>query len=131
MRFALVVLSLAGSLACSTSLFAQTQPHTLSYASGKTITLSLPAALDINIAASGIKRARFFAQAPDGRIFVTSMYNLADNTRGAIYILDGWDAQTHTFARVIPYLQHLRNPNNLAFYTDEAKQTWLYLAADR
>ena len=49
------------------------------------------------------------------------MYNLADNTSGAVYILDGYNPQTHTFARTIPYLQHLRNPNNLAFYTDEAQ----------
>jgi glucose/arabinose dehydrogenase len=106
---------------------AQQLPHNLTYAPGKSITLSLPANLDIAIAAKGLPRVRFFAQAPDGRIFVTSMYSLADNTRGAVYILDGWDPQTHTFTHVIPYLQHLRNPNNLAFYTDDAHQTWLYL----
>jgi glucose/arabinose dehydrogenase len=106
---------------------AQQQPHTLTYAPGKSITLSLPANLDIAIAATNLPRARFFAQAPDGRIFVTSMYNLADNTHGALYILDGWDPETHKFTHVIPYLQHLRNPNNLAFYTDTAHQTWLYL----
>ncbi len=109
------------------SASAQPLPHTLTYAPGKSITLSLPANLDIAIAATNLPRARFFAQAPDGRIFVTSMYNLADNTRGALYILDGWDPRTHTFTHVTPYLQHLRNPNNLAFYTDKAKQIWLYL----
>ena len=57
------------------------------------------------------------------------MFSRADNTRGAIYILDGWSDSTHTFARTIPYLTHLRNPNNLAFYTDPAThQTWLYTA---
>jgi len=55
------------------------------------------------------------------------MYSLADNTRGAIYILDGWDPQTHSFTHVIPYLQHLRNPNNVAFYTDDQHPTWLYV----
>jgi glucose/arabinose dehydrogenase len=108
------------------------QPHTLSYAGGKTITLSLPSGLDINVAASGLRRVRFFAQAPDGRVFVTGMYNLADNNRGSVFILDGWDERTHTFGRVIPYLEHLRNPNNLAFYTapageGHAAQTWLYV----
>jgi glucose/arabinose dehydrogenase len=110
-----------------TTASAQQTPHTLTYAPGKSITLSLPDNLDIAIASTGIKRARFMAESPDGRIFVTSMYNLADNTNGALYILDGWNTETHTFAHVIPYLQHLRNPNNVAFYTDDAKQTWLYL----
>ncbi|HZL25950.1 MAG TPA: hypothetical protein VFC39_05415 [Acidobacteriaceae bacterium] len=120
-------LSLLTLLAFTLTAAAQQTPHTLTYAPGKSITLSLPADLDIAVAATGIKRARFFAQAPDGRIFVTSMVNLADNTNGAIYILDGWNAATHTFTHVIPYLQHLRNPNNIAFYTDDAHQTWLYL----
>jgi glucose/arabinose dehydrogenase len=108
------------------------KPHTLTYAPGKTITLSLPSGLDINVAASGLRRVRFFAQAPDGRIFVTGMYNLADNNQGSVFILDGWDEHTHTFAHVLHYLDHLRNPNNLAFYSEpatdgHAAQTWLYL----
>jgi len=103
-------------------------PHTLRYAPGKSITLSLPAPFDINIAARGLGRVRFFAQSPDGRIFVTGMHDLSDNTQGSVFILDGWDAQTHTFARTVHYLDHLRNPNNLAFWTDPAThQTWLYL----
>jgi glucose/arabinose dehydrogenase len=102
--------------------------HTLNYAPGKSITLSLPAPLDINIAASGLRRVRFFAQSPDGRIFVTGMHDISDNTQGSVFILDGWDAQTHTFKRVLHYLDHLRNPNNLAFWTDPAThQSWLYL----
>ena len=121
---------LAGGLPilCCVSSRAQTATHSLSYAPGKTIALSLPAEFDVNIAASGLRRVRFFAQAPDGRIFATGMYNLADNTRGAVYILEGWDAQTHTFTRVTRYLENLRNPNNLAFWTDpHTKQAWLYL----
>ena len=107
---------------------AQTTSHTLAYAPGKTITLTLPSPLDINIAATGLKRVRFLAQAPDGRIFATGMYNLADNTLGAVYILGGWNGQTHTFTHITRYLDHLRNPNNLAFYTDlNTHQSWLYL----
>jgi glucose/arabinose dehydrogenase len=102
--------------------------HTLNYAPGKSITLFLPPELDIDIAVSGLKRPRFFAQAPDGRIFVTTMYNLADNRRGSVLILEGWDEHLHKFTRVTHYLDHLRNPNNLAFWTDPAtKQSWLYL----
>lgn len=124
---------LATALLCTFGLRAQTrdqnlQPHTLTYAPGKSITLSLPAKLDINVAASGLRRVRFLAQAPDGRIFATGMYNLADNTRGSVFILDGWDQKTHTFAHVTRYLDRLRNPNNLAFWTDPAThQSWLYL----
>lgn len=107
--------------------FTQT-PHTLTYAPGKQITLTLPEPFDINIAASGLKRVRFFAKSPDGRIFVTGMYDLADNQRGSVFILEGWDGQTHRFAHVIHFVDHLRNPNNLAFWTDPAtQQSWLYL----
>lgn len=128
---------LAAVLLCTSRLGAQVrsqplQPHTLAYAPGKSITLSLPSSLDINVAASGLRRVRFLAQAPDGRIFATAMYNLADNTRGSVFILDSWDAQSgskpHTFTHVTRYLDHLRNPNNLAFWTDPAThQSWLYL----
>lgn len=109
------------------SFHAQT-PRTLSYAPGKSITLTLPDALDIHVAASGLHRIRFMAQSPDDRIFATDMYNLADNTRGSILILDGWNPRTHTFTRITHYLDHLHNPNNLAFYTDPAThQSWLYI----
>ncbi len=102
--------------------------HTLRYAPGQSITLSLPATLDIAVAASGLHRVRFLAQAPDGRIFATGMWNLADNTRGSIFILSGWNARTERFEHVTTYLDHLRNPNNLAFWTDPATQeSWLYL----
>ncbi len=102
--------------------------HTLRYAPGKSITLSLPASLEIAVAASGLHRVRFLAEAPDGRIFATGMWNLADNTRGAVFILSGLDARTHRFKHVATYLDHLRNPNNLAFWTDPATgRSWLYL----
>lgn len=104
------------------------KPHTLAYAPGQSITLSLPAGLDISVAATGLHRVRFLAQAPDGRIFATGMWNLADNTRGSVFILDGWNAETHRFTHITTYLDHLRNPNNLAFWTDPAThQSWLYL----
>ena len=125
-RFLVILLSLA-SLAAAQQPPAQLVAHRLAYAPGHSITLSLPAGLDVDVAAGGLHRVRFFAQSPDGRVFATGMYNLADNTRGSVFILDGWNAQTHTFTRVVQYLDHLRNPNNLAFYTDEHGQSWLYL----
>jgi glucose/arabinose dehydrogenase len=116
-------------LAAATILFGNAQQrHTLLYAPGKSITLSLPEPLDINIAATGLKRVRFFAKAPDGRIFVTGMYDLNDNRRGSVFILDGWNEKTHTFSQITRYLDQLRNPNNVAFWTDPANgQSWLYL----
>jgi len=71
---------------------------------------------------------RFFAKAPDGRVFVTDMYNLADNKRGTVYILDGWNAESGKFAKAIPYLTNLRNPNSVQFYRDPDGQDWFYLA---
>jgi len=124
---ALYVFALFASFASVLPTAAQ-KAHTLNYAPGKSITLSLPENFDIQVAATGIKRPRFFALSPDGRIFVTSMYNLADNARGAVYILEGWDERTHTFTHSTRYLDHLRNPNNLDFWTDPAShQSWLYL----
>jgi glucose/arabinose dehydrogenase len=101
--------------------------HRLPAAHQHTIALSLPQEFTINVALSGLHRVRFFAMAPDHRLFVTDMYDRTDNTRGAVYILDGWNPEHHTFARAIPYLEHLRNPNNLAFYSDARGQSWLYL----
>ena len=79
-------------------------------------------------AAEGLKRVRFFAKAPDGRIFVTDMYNLTDNKRGAIYILDGLNERSGKFARVIPYMTGLHNPNSVQFYRDASGQDWIYIA---
>ena len=110
----------------------QLTPHPLHLANGKTLVLSLPSNFAINIAAQGLKRVRFMAKSPDNRIFVTDMHDLGDNTEGKVYILDGWDQKTGRFAKITPYLENLRNPNNLAFYTEPAinekpAQSWLYL----
>ncbi|HEX4286966.1 MAG TPA: hypothetical protein VHZ28_17870 [Terracidiphilus sp.] len=123
-----VVSGLALCAALSSFCGAQT-PHTLVYGPGKSITLSLPDPFEIEVAASGLRRVRFLAQAPDGRIFVTGMHDLSDNRLGSVFILDGWDEKAHRFAHVVAYLDHLRNPNNIAFWTDPAtQQSWLYVA---
>lgn len=107
-------------------------PHPIQLANGKSLTLNLPPGFTINVAAQGLKRVRFLSIAPDNRIFVTDMHDLGDNALGKIYILDGWNAKTGTFSRTITYLDHLRNPNNLAFYTEPAHdgklaQSWIYI----
>ncbi len=103
-------------------------PQKISLKNGKTFNLNLPADYEILPAAEGLKRVRFFAKSPDGRIFVTDMYNLTDNARGAVYILDGWNRDTGKFAAVTPFLTNLKNPNSAQFHTDESGQTWFYLA---
>ena len=103
-------------------------PHKITLKSGKTFNLNAPTEFEIIPAAEGLKRVRFFAKAPDGRIFVTDMYNLTDNKRGAVYILDEFDLNTGKFTKVTPYMTGLRNPNSVQFYTDADGQDWLYLA---
>lgn len=103
-------------------------PTRINLRSGKTFTLNVASDFEMIPAMEGLKRVRFFAKAPDGRIFVTDMYNLADNKRGAVYILDGWNSQTGKFAKMTPYLTGLRNPNSAQFYKDAAGQEWFYLA---
>lgn len=103
-------------------------PNKIDLKNGKSFSLDLAEGFEMIPAAEGLKRVRFFAKAPDGRIFVTDMYNLTDNKRGAVYILDGWDAKRGKFGRVIPYMSNLRNPNSCQFYRDATGQDWFYLA---
>jgi glucose/arabinose dehydrogenase len=103
-------------------------PQKISLKSGKTFNLNLPADYEIIPAAEGLKRVRFFARAPDGRIFVTDLYNLTDNQKGAVYILDEFDERAGKFGKIIPYLTNLKNPNSVQFYTDRNGQDWFYMA---
>src|ERR1700730_3365478 len=103
-------------------------PHVVRLKGKSPFSLLLPADFTIVPAAEGLKRVRFMAKSPDGRIFVTTMHDLSDNTEGAVYILDRFDEQHGRFARVIPYLTGLHNPNSIAFYKDAQGQDWFYLA---
>ena len=103
-------------------------PHKINLKNGKSFNLNLPAEYEIIPAAENLKRIRFFAKSPDGRIFVTDMHDLSDNRKGTVYILDDFDAKSGKFGKVIPYLTNLRNPNSVQFHTDTDGQSWLYLA---
>jgi len=103
-------------------------PHQIKLANGKTFVLNLPPEFDISVAAEGLKRVRFMARSPDDRIFVTDMYNLADNKKGVVYILDEFNPAAGSFKKVTPYLTGLRNPNSIAFYQDRNGVDWFYLA---
>src|SRR6185437_5152275 len=121
------------SLTAATFVPAQSlTPRPIHLAKGRSLTLNLPANFSLNIAAQGLHCPRFMAVSPDHRIFIADLYDRSDNTRGGIYILDGWNPAIHTFARVVPYIEHLRNPHNLAFYTEPAhdgkpEQSWIYI----
>ena len=93
-------------------------PRRVSLSGGRSFSLNLPEGFDVSVAAEGLRRVRFMSKSPDGRVFVTDMYNLSDNKRGAVYILDGFDAASKSFKKVTPYLTRLRNPNSVAFHTD-------------
>ena len=113
----------------SANIFAQKLvPHEIKLKNGKRFNLNLPADYEIVPAVEGLKRVRFFAAAPDGRIFVTDMFNLTDNKKGKVYILDDFDEKTGKFGKVITYMSNLQNPNSVAFYTDADGQDWFYLA---
>jgi len=100
----------------------------VSLSGDRTFDLYLPEGFGITPAAQGLKRVRFMAKSPDGRIFVSDMYNLADNTRGVVYILDEFDLGSRSFRKVTPYLKNLRNPNSIAFHKDARGIDWFYLA---
>jgi glucose/arabinose dehydrogenase len=103
-------------------------PHKITLKTGKIFTLNLPENYEIIPAVEGLKRVRFFAKAPDGRIFVTDMHDLTDNNIGKVYILDDWNEETGKFGKVLTYMSNLKNPNSVAFYTDKQGQDWFYLA---
>jgi glucose/arabinose dehydrogenase len=110
--------------------FAQTKliPKKISLKDGREFSLNLPATFEIIPAAEGLRRVRFFAVAPDGRIFVTDMFDMSDNRKGTVYILDSWNSKLGKFGKVVPFISNLRNPNSIAFHTDKKGQDWFYLA---
>lgn len=133
LRLTLLLLIAASTAA---SLKAQTRPlnltpNRITLTSGRSagsFALNLPEGFGISVAAEGLKRVRFMAMSPDGRIFVTDMFNLTDNKRGVVYILGQFEPATRSFKKVTQYLKGLRNPNSIAFYKDPRGVDWLYLA---
>ncbi len=103
-------------------------PQRVTLSDGRAFTLNLPEGFRLSVAAQGLKRVRFMAKSPDGRIFVTDMHDLTDNRKGAVYVLDGFDPATRAFQKVTPYLTRLRNPNSVAFHRDRDGADWFYLA---
>ena len=123
-RIAMLVLVIATWANAQTKIV----PQRVTLKNGKIFSLNIPSGFEIIPAAEGLKRVRFFAKAPDGRLFVTDMYNLTGNKRGVIYILDGWNESSGKFMKVIPYMTGLHNPNSVQFYRDPIGQDWIYIA---
>jgi glucose/arabinose dehydrogenase len=94
---------------------------------GAEVTLTLPEPFSVAVAAEGLGKARLITQSPDGRIFIPDMvdYNLSRD--GRVLILSDFNEATQRFETVATYLENLRGPNNVAFYTDRAGNNWLYL----
>jgi glucose/arabinose dehydrogenase len=124
----IALLSLLAGFLTSIAAAPKLTPHHISLDNGKSFDLNLPEGFEISIAVQGLKRVRFMAQSPDKRIFVTDMFNLTDNRRGIVYILDQFDPTTRRFNKLTKYLSGLRNPNSVAFYTDRNGTNWFYLA---
>jgi len=102
-------------------------PRRITLKKGNNI-LNVPQGFDIAVAAEGFKRPRFMTTSPDGRVFVTDLFNRTDNSRGAVYILEGFDPKTKRFSKATPYLTSLRNPNSVAFFVDGEGAHWFCLA---
>lgn len=103
-------------------------PNDIQLQNGKSFTLNLPEGYAITPAAEGLKRVRFFAKAPDNRLFVTGMHNLTDNKKGKIFILDSFNLETKQFDKISEWKTALRNPNSVQFYQDTTGQDWIYYA---
>jgi glucose/arabinose dehydrogenase len=102
-------------------------PHPIHLEKGVDLTLRIPAGYGISIAFEGLRRLRFLAKSPDGRLFATDMYNTSDNKNGRVYIFEGWDSTRKRFTRITTYLDHLHNPNQVAFYRDGGKD-YIYVS---
>lgn len=89
--------------------------------------LKIPEGYKISVAHEGLNRPRFFAKSPDGRLFVTDMYDKTDNRNGKIYILESWNDTLKRFEKLTTYMQGLRNPNQVCFYST-GTQAYIYIA---
>jgi len=125
MKYSLLLFLLFAFTAYSQPLKLRDAHITLS--KGLQFSLKIPEGYQISVAAEGLKRPRFFAKAPDGRLFITDMWDRSDNKKGRVLILDGWNETEKRFTKVHTYLDKLHNPNQIAFYSAGGKH-YLYVA---
>lgn len=101
-------------------------PRTVTFKDGTSATFQLAKGFNIAVAAEGMRKIRFMAKSPDGRLFIPDMINWNLSREGKMYILGDWDPQTMKFGSRETYISNLRGPNDVAFYTDVSGKTWLY-----
>lgn len=101
--------------------------HVLTLSDGTRASFRVPEGFTLSLAAEGLGKARFMTRSPDGRLFVPDMvdYNLSEE--GRVLVLSSWNETTKTFEQQDVYLEGLRGPHNVAFYTDEEGSEWLSL----
>jgi glucose/arabinose dehydrogenase len=102
--------------------------HRVKLDDGASFELRIPSGYRLDPVVQGLHRARFFARDPQGRLLVTDMHDLTDNRKGQLLMLGRPDAASGQFPAPTVMLDHLRNPNSIAFHTDAQGRTWLYLA---
>ena len=90
---------------------------------GEQFNLKIPLDYRLAVAAEGMHRLRFLAMSPDKRLFATDMYDKSDNRKGRVLIFENWNDSFMRFERITTYLDHLHNPNQVAFYNN-----YLYVA---
>jgi glucose/arabinose dehydrogenase len=114
---------------CGTPGLAQLKlvPQAVRLADGTSLQLRIPEGYRISVAAEGMRRLRFLAKSPDGRLFGTDMFDKSDNLKGRVYLFTGWDKQQHVFRKKIVFASGLRNPNQVAFYSANGKH-YIYIA---
>jgi glucose/arabinose dehydrogenase len=103
------------------------EPHHVVLKKGIALDLKIPKGYHIAVSAEGMRRLRFLAKSPDGRLFCTDMYSLADNKKGKIYIFEDWDNATKVFRKITVFAENLHNPNQVMFYTDKGV-SYIYIA---
>jgi glucose/arabinose dehydrogenase len=125
--FLLVIASIA-----SMSAFSQHNPtltdQRVTLKNNFSFQLKIPQGYKIAVAAEGLKRPRFFTKSPDGRLFITDMYDRTDNKKGRVLILEDWNADENRFEKTSVFLDSLHNPNQVAFYAASYDQYYIYVA---
>ena len=91
-------------------------PHRVHLQKGIDFDLNIPEGYNVSLAAQGMKRLRFMAKSPDGRLFATDMYDKSDNRKGRVLIFSAWNDSTKKFSAITTWLGKLHNPNQVAFY---------------
>jgi glucose/arabinose dehydrogenase len=103
------------------------EPQTVVLSKGLKLNLKIPKGYHISVSAENMRRLRFLTKSPDGRLFGTDLFNLADNKRGKIYVFEDWDDTSKKFKKTTVFAEGLRNPNQVMFYTDNGIN-YIYIA---